>query len=131
MNEMVGVLEEKKNLGLILLVSLFVLTLMSLFLFPEGASASIKSSIATSTSELEEVFDDAGSTFVDLVRSASFVIAVALLIWFGIVFFFSGSLQAILAMKFRLGAFVAAILFTWQTEAILGAIFGVFGVKLT
>ncbi|MDX8367178.1 hypothetical protein [Cytobacillus sp. IB215665] len=117
------------------LVSLLCLTAVliagSAFVFePGNASASIKSSIQPDTEGITKEVDEAGSKLISTIREVAIVVAFILIVWIGASLWFSGSVQALVNMKVRLGSFIIALLFSFKTEAIMSFLFGLFSIEI-
>lgn len=98
----------------------------------DTASAALKDDIKKNNIEdLEKTVDGAGTNFVKLAREVAIVVAVILVILMAYSLFVKKSVEGLADMKGRLGGLLIALAFVFFTEQILGAIFGLFGVKIT
>lgn len=120
----------KRLLSSILLMSMLAFGFVALTPAID-VQAGIKDTIQSENIEkLENTADESGSKFISFVRGIAITVAVIMLLWMGFLKFFSGDAQSISQMKMKLGVFVLAMLFTFKTEALLGALFSLFGVDL-
>ena len=98
----------------------------------DTASAALKDDIkANKIEDLEKTVDGAGKNFVGLAREVAIVVAVIIVILMAYSLFVKKSVEGMADMKGRLGGLLIALAFVFFTEQILGAIFGLFGVKIT
>ncbi|WP_374724105.1 hypothetical protein [Calidifontibacillus erzurumensis] len=120
----------KKILSSMLIIGVLALSIATI-IPPEEALAGIKDTIRSENiGTLESNVDQAGSSLISFIRGIAIIVAIVMLLWMGFLKFFSGDAQSISQMKVKLGVFVLAIIFTFKTEAILGALFNLFGVDL-
>jgi len=95
------------------------------------AHASLKAKIKSNNEkQLEDTVNDAGESIVDFTREVAIVVSVLVLIWMGYSLFIKRSAEGLADMKGRMGGLIVALAFVFFTEQILGAIFGIFGVKI-
>ncbi|MGA5692686.1 hypothetical protein [Cytobacillus pseudoceanisediminis] len=96
------------------------------------AEASLKSTVSkNTTTTLTNTVDSAGKNVVKLARDIAVAVLVFLICWMGYSLFFKKSAEGLADLKGRMGLALAAVAFIFFPEQILGAIFGIFGVKLT
>ncbi|MEK5217743.1 hypothetical protein [Psychrobacillus sp. FSL H8-0487] len=97
----------------------------------DTAEATLKSQIkANNQDKLEATIDKAGKEVVNTAREIAIVALVVLIIWMAYSLLIKKSAEGLADMKGRLGGVVIAVAFIFFTDQILGAIFGVLGVKL-
>lgn len=96
------------------------------------AEASLKGAVKKNngTSQLEKTVDKAGNEIVKLARDVAIVVAVIVIVWAAYSLFVKRSAEGLADMKGRMGVLLLAIALIFFTEQILGAILGMFGVKL-
>jgi len=119
----------KKWLSLCCLLTL-LLTGSMMITEPSAAEASLKGSITANTTEIDKEVDAAGAKIVETIRGIAIVVVMVLILWIGFSLFFSGSVQALVNMKYRIGSLIIALLLAFKTEAVVGFLFGIFGIEI-
>ncbi|WP_019156883.1 hypothetical protein [Robertmurraya massiliosenegalensis] len=95
------------------------------------AEASLKSKVSGSNlNQLEKTVDSAGNTLVKFARDIAIVVAIILIMLMAYSLFIKKSAEGLADMKGRMGGLILAIALIFFTEQILGAILGIFGVKI-
>jgi hypothetical protein len=96
------------------------------------AEATLKDTVTkNTTTTLTNTVDTAGKSVINLARDIAVVVLVFFLCWMGYSLFIKKSAEGLADLKGRMGLALAAVAFIFFPEQILGAIFGIFGVKLT
>lgn len=99
--------------------------------FSDTAEASLKSQIQSNDQKkLEKTVDTAGQNFVKTAREIAIVALVVLLAFMAYSLFIKKSVEGVADVKGRLLGLLIAIAFIFFPEQLIGAIFGIFGVKL-
>lgn len=130
--------KKKRNLFQKVILSFIAIFILSLGLsnvigieLADNAGATLKSQIkANNQDKLEQTIDNAGQEAVDTARELAIAALVVLIIWMAYSLLIKKSAEGLADMKGRLGGVIIAIAFIFFTDQILGAIFGILGVKL-
>lgn len=93
-------------------------------------AAGVKGNIKSDTTSIDKEIDEAGGKTIETIRGIAIVVVVVLILWIGFSLFFSGSVQALVNMKYRLGSLIIALLLAFKTEAVVGFLFGIFNIQL-
>jgi hypothetical protein len=96
-----------------------------------ASAADLKSQVkANNVGELTKTVDNAGSQIVDIARQIAIVVAIVVIIWGAYSLFIKKSAEGLADMKGRMGVLFLALAMIFFTEKILGAVFGLLGVKI-
>lgn len=94
-------------------------------------AGSLKSQIkANNQDKLEQTVDNAGKEVVNTAREIAIAALVVLVIWMAYSLLVKKSVEGIADVKGRLIGLIIAVALIFFTDQILGAIFGILGVKL-
>lgn len=100
------------------------------FGFESVSANGIMSSIKSDASQLKQDIDNAGGSFVKLIRYVSIIVAVAIFVWMMFSLKLKNDAQSLFDMKKRLAAFGFALCGVFFAEKILGTFLGIFNVQM-